>query len=61
MAMEVSGGAQLAALALVDMLLQAGASPSARNLAVSFEMGGHAMLGWQEVWGACIISIVCRI
>ncbi|PRW33654.1 Ankyrin repeat and death domain-containing 1A [Chlorella sorokiniana] len=32
-AMEVSGGAQLAALALVDMLLQAGASPSARNLA----------------------------
>ncbi|KAI7839217.1 hypothetical protein COHA_007030 [Chlorella ohadii] len=32
-AMEVSGGAQLAALALVDMLLQAGASPSARNQA----------------------------
>lgn len=37
--MEVSGGAQLAALALVDMLLQAGASPSARNQAV----GGQ---GW---------------
>lgn len=56
-AMEVSGGAQLAALALVDMLLQAGASPSARNLAVSGRdggRGGHAMLSWQRCGGACM-------
>lgn len=46
-AMEVSGSAQLAALALVDMLLQAGASPSARNLAVrAWERG--QVFGWEN-------------